>query len=117
MSEIVPGVCTPVFIYLLFSFSALFLVLINADNRDAGMMGFLIFATMALFTSLMSIVCNMGFVYVSWLICGGSLFATAFLVNSPFVGKVDLLAGAGEVVKVTVDLIWEVYDAIKGALR
>jgi hypothetical protein len=113
MGEVIPGVCTPVFVYILLSFSGLFLVLINGANKDAGMMGFLIFMVIGLFTTMMSIVCNMGFTYVSWMICMGALGVTGFLIDNKFIGKVDLVEGAGLAVRMVVGSIIDIYNLIK----
>ena len=117
MSEVIPGLCTPVFLYLLLSFTGLFLVLINADNKDAGMMGFLIFTVIGLLTSIMTIVCNMGFIYIAWTICLGALGVTGFLINSPYVGKVDLVEGAGQIIVRVVGSLKDLYDIIKSATQ
>ena len=113
MSEVIPGVCAPVFTYLLLSFIGLFLVMINGANKDAGMMGFLIFVVIALLTSIMSIVCNMGFSYVSWAICMGSIGVTGFLIDNKYIGKVDLVEGAGLLVRKVAGSVIDIYHAIK----
>ena len=92
-------------------------MLINADNKDAGMMGFLIFTVVGLLTSIMTIVCNMGFIYTAWMICLGALGVTGFLIDSPYVGKVDIIEGAGLVAVRVVGSLKDLYDIIKSATQ
>jgi len=111
--DIIPGVCYPVFYYLLFSFISLFLVMINSDNKDAIMMGFFIFMIIVILAALIASLCNLGLFFFSWMVCLLSLLFTGYLVNNNYIGKIDLLKWIGDLIIYITNLLKTMYVLIK----
>tara|TARA_B100000963_G_C22630821_1_gene674853 strand:+ start:3104 stop:3454 length:351 start_codon:yes stop_codon:yes gene_type:complete len=116
MNEIIPGLCFPELIFLLTSFSGLLLVLLNSNNRDANMMGFIIFVAISICSIIITSLCHINYIALSWSFSVISIFAIGYLVNNKYVGKIDLLEFAGMLISNIVSIVKYLFKVMRKIL-
>ena len=112
MDDILPGVCTPLFIYLVFSLMGILSVMLKGGGMS-GMVSFLIFVLMAFATLFINIFCAHGFASVAWIGCIVALGITMFAVMDKHFGNVDILGYVAGMVVWIIDNVRKVYSAFQ----
>ena len=102
MNEIIPGVCYPVFIYLVFSLSGVLGILLQGGD-NSGLMSFIVFVLMCFSTLLINMLCIHSWVSSAWSTSIITLVITLFIVNDPNFGNVNIMGFIGSLVGRIVD--------------
>ena len=112
MDEIVPGVCYPVFIYLVISLSGILGILLQG-GENSGLMSFIVFMIMCFSTLLINMLCIHSWGSAAWTSSIVTLMITLFVVNDPNFGNVNIMGFIASLVGRIVDKIRNIYRAFK----
>lgn len=112
MDEIIPGVCYPVFVYLVFSLLGVLGILLQG-GRNSGLMSFVVFVIMCFSTLLTNMLCIHSWISTAWASCMITLIITLFVVNDPNFGNVNIMGYVASVVGQIVDNFRKIYRAFK----
>ena len=116
MQEIIPGLCYPELVFLLFSMSGVLLVLLNSTNRDANLMGFFIFIIISMFSVFISGLCHINYVSLSWTVLVAGLFSVGYLVNNKYIGKIDLMEFFGMMISNIYTITKNIFNSLNKIL-
>ena len=112
MDEIIPGVCYPVFVYLVIALSGILGILLKG-GRDSGLMSFVVFVIMCFSTLLTNMLCIHSWISAAWTSCITTIIITLFVVNDPNFGDVNIMGFIASVVGQIVDSFRKFYRAFK----
>lgn len=112
MDEIIPGVCYPVFIYLVISLSGILGILLQG-GENSGLMSFIVFVIMCFSTLLTNMLCIHSWGSAAWLSSIITLIITLFVVNDPSFGNVNIMGFVASLVGGIGDKIRKLYRAFK----
>jgi len=97
MDDVIPGVCYPLFVYLLVSLSGILGIMLRG-GRNAGLVTFLVFAATVFAALSLNMACFHGWAVMSWVASFAFLALTYFLISDERIGGVDMVGYAGSVV-------------------
>lgn len=112
MDEIIPGVCYPVFIYLVISLSGILGILLQG-GENSGLMSFIVFVIVCFSTLLINMLCIHSWGYAAWLSSIVTIIITLFVVNDPSFGDVNIMGFIASLVGRTSDNIRRLYRTFK----
>ena len=112
MDEILPGVCYPLFIYLVISLSGILGIMLQG-GENSGLMSFFVFAIMIFSTLFINMFCFYDWQSIAWTGSLISLGLTLFIVNDPHFGNVNIIGYIASIVAWTVDKFSEIYTTIQ----
>ena len=64
----------------------------------------------------MNVICNMGFLYIAWMVCIGSIAITGYLVNNKYIGKIDILKWIGDLIGYIFNIVKTLFFIIKSSI-
>ena len=97
MDDVIPGVCYPLFMYLIVSLSGILGIMLRG-GKNAGMVTFLVFAVTVFASLALNMTCFHGWAVMSWVISFAFLALTSFLISDERIGGVDMVGYVGSVV-------------------
>ena len=112
MDEIIPGLCYPLFMYLVISLSGILGILLQG-GKNSGLMSFIVFIIMCFSSLLINMLCIHSWVSASWTSSIVTLVITLFVVNDPSFGNVNIMGFIASLVGRIGDNIQKLYRAFK----
>ena len=112
MDEIVPGVCYPLFLYLVISLSGILGIMLEG-GENSGLMSFFVFVIMIFSTLFINMFCFHDWGSIAWIGSLISLGLTLFIVNDPSFGNVNIIGYIASMVAWVVDKLSQVYAAFQ----
>ena len=112
MDEVIPGLCYPLFIYLIFSLVGILGILLQG-GENSGLMSFLVFVMKCFYTLLINMMCIHDWSSVAWTSSIILVGCTLFLINDPRLGNVNMLGYITALIGGATDYINKVYKAFR----
>lgn len=112
MDEIFPGVCYPLFIYLVISLSGILGIMLQG-GENSGLISFLVFVIMGFSVLFINMFCFHDWSTMSWIGSLISLALTLFIINDKNFGNVNMIGYIGSGVAWIIDTFSKIYKAFK----